>query len=89
MAGPFISDACFSGYATGNAGGPNVDNINIVGANNAATLVSAKKTSGHVFNKALGSITVNCTYADGHVSAHKKQLIRGVYIGDSNSGWFY
>jgi prepilin-type N-terminal cleavage/methylation domain-containing protein/prepilin-type processing-associated H-X9-DG protein len=86
---PFISDACFSGYATGNAGGPNVDNINIVGANNAATLVSAKKTSGHVFNKALGSITVNCTYADGHVSAHKKQLIRGVYIGDSNSGWFY
>jgi prepilin-type N-terminal cleavage/methylation domain-containing protein/prepilin-type processing-associated H-X9-DG protein len=84
---PFISDACFSGYGT--PGGPNTDNINIVGANNAASLVSAKKTSGHVFNKTLGSITVNCTYADGHVSAHKKQLIRGVYIGDSNSGWFY
>ncbi len=86
---PFISDACFSGYATGNAGGTNVANINIVGANNAASLVSAKKTSGHVFNKSLGAISVNCTYADGHVESHKKQLIRGVYIGDSNSGWFY
>jgi prepilin-type N-terminal cleavage/methylation domain-containing protein/prepilin-type processing-associated H-X9-DG protein len=86
---PFISDACFSGYASGNGGGANVDNINITGANNAASLVSAKKTSGHVFNKALGSISVNCTYADGHVASHKKQAIRGVYIGDSNSGWFY
>jgi prepilin-type processing-associated H-X9-DG protein len=84
---PFISDACFSGYGT--PGGPNTDNINITGANNAPSLVSAKKTSGHVFNKSLGSITVNCTYADGHVSAHKKQIIRGVYVGDSNSGWFY
>ena len=86
---PFISDACFSGYAPGNAGGVNVDNINITGANNAATLISAKKTSGHVFNKSLSSISVNCTYADGHVASHKKQLIRGVYVGDSNSGWFY
>jgi len=86
---PFISDACFSGYASGNAGGANVNNINISGANNAASLVSAKKTSGHVFSKSLSSITVNCTYADGHVAAHKKQLIQGVYIGDSNSGWFY
>jgi len=86
---PFISDACFSGYAPGNAGGPNVDNINISGANNASTLIAAKKTSGHVFNKSLSSITVNCTYADGHVASHKKQLIRGVYVGDSNSGWFY
>jgi prepilin-type N-terminal cleavage/methylation domain-containing protein/prepilin-type processing-associated H-X9-DG protein len=84
---PFISDACFSGYGT--PGGANVDNINITGANNAPSLVSAKKTSGHVFNKSLGTITVNCTYADGHVSAHKKQVIRGVYIGDSASGWFY
>jgi prepilin-type N-terminal cleavage/methylation domain-containing protein/prepilin-type processing-associated H-X9-DG protein len=82
---PFISDACFSGYGT--AGGPNVDNINITGANNATTLVSAKKTSGHVFNKVLSS--VNCTYADGHVASHKKQSIRCVYMGDSNSGWFY
>jgi prepilin-type N-terminal cleavage/methylation domain-containing protein/prepilin-type processing-associated H-X9-DG protein len=86
---PFISDACFSGYASGNGGGPNVNNINITGANNAASLLSAKKTSGHVFNKSLGSISVNCTYADGHVASHKKQLIRGVYVGDSNSGWFY
>jgi len=86
---PFISDACFSGYATGNPGGPNVDNINISGANNASSLIAAKKTSGHVFNRSLSSITVNCTYADGHVASHKKQLIRGVYIGDSNSGWFY
>ena len=86
---PFISDACFSGYASGNAGGANVNNINISGANNAASLVSAKKTSGHVFSKSLSSITVNCTYADGHVAAHKKQSIQGVYIGDSNSGWFY
>jgi prepilin-type N-terminal cleavage/methylation domain-containing protein/prepilin-type processing-associated H-X9-DG protein len=84
---PFISDACFSGYGT--PGGPNVDNINVSGANNAASLVSAKKTSGHVFSKSLSSITVNCTYADGHVASHKKQAIRGVYIGDSNSGWFY
>ena len=86
---PFISDACFSGYAMGNGGGPSVENINITGANNAATLVAAKKTSGHVFNKSLSSITVNCTYADGHVAAHKKQFLRCVYIGDSNSGWFY
>jgi prepilin-type N-terminal cleavage/methylation domain-containing protein/prepilin-type processing-associated H-X9-DG protein len=86
---PFISDACFSGYAAGNAGGANVDNINVTGANNAATLVSAKKTSGHVFGRSLSSIAVNCTYADGHVVSHKKQQIRGVFIGDSGSGWFY
>jgi len=86
---PFISDACFSGYAAGNSGGVNVNNINISGANNAASLVSAKKTSGHVYNRSLSSITVNCTYADGHVASHKQQLIRCVYIGDSNSGWFY
>ncbi|HEX3359003.1 MAG TPA: prepilin-type N-terminal cleavage/methylation domain-containing protein [Tepidisphaeraceae bacterium] len=84
---PFISDACFSGYANGNGGGVNVENINLSGANNAAALVSAKKTSGHAYNKVLSS--VNCTYADGHVASHKKQVIRCVYIGDSNSGWFY
>jgi prepilin-type N-terminal cleavage/methylation domain-containing protein/prepilin-type processing-associated H-X9-DG protein len=84
---PFISDACFSGYGT--PGGPNTDNINISGANNEATLVAARKTSGHVYGKSLSSITVNCTYADGHVAPHKKQALRCVYIGDSNSGWFY
>ena len=86
---PFISDACFSGYAMGNTGGANVNNINISGANNAATLIAAKKTSGHVYNNSVSSISVNCTYADGHVAAHKKQLLRCVYIGDSGSGWFY
>ncbi len=86
---PFISDACFSGYANGNPGGINVNNINITGANNAPGLIAAKKTSGHVFNSALGSISVNCAYGDGHVAAHKKQLIRGVYNGANNSGWFY
>jgi prepilin-type N-terminal cleavage/methylation domain-containing protein/prepilin-type processing-associated H-X9-DG protein len=86
---PFISDACFSGYASGNGGGVNVNNINISGANNATTLVAAKKTSGHVFNKSIGSISVNCTYADGHVAAHSKPSIRCTYIGDSGSGWFY
>jgi len=86
---PFISDSCFSGYANGNAGGASTDKINISGANNAATLISAKKSSGHVYGKSLSSITVNCAFADGHVDSHKKQLIRGVFIGDSNSGWFY
>jgi prepilin-type N-terminal cleavage/methylation domain-containing protein/prepilin-type processing-associated H-X9-DG protein len=86
---PFISDACFSGYAAGNSGGPNSDNINISGANNAATLVAAKKTSGHVFGRSLSSITVNSTFVDGHVAARKKQALRCVFMGDSNSGWFY
>jgi prepilin-type N-terminal cleavage/methylation domain-containing protein/prepilin-type processing-associated H-X9-DG protein len=86
---PFISDACFSGYAAGNAGGANVNNINISGANNASTLVAAKKTSGHVSGKALSTLTVNSAFVDGHVASRKKQLIRCVYIGDSNSGWFY
>jgi prepilin-type N-terminal cleavage/methylation domain-containing protein/prepilin-type processing-associated H-X9-DG protein len=84
---PFISDACFSGY--GSAGGANVDNINVSGANNAPGLVTAQKTSGHVYGKALSSISVNCAFADGHVASHKRQLIRGVFIGDSGSGWFY
>src|SRR5258708_19552430 len=76
---PFISDACFSGYANGNSGGPNTDNINIVGANNASTLVAAKKTSGHVFGKSLGGITVNCTSVDGHLASHKSQEIPSFY----------
>ena len=84
---PFISDACFSGY--GSPPGANTDNINITGANNSSSLVAAKKTSGHVYGKSLGSISVNMTFADGHVAAHKKQLMRGVYNGDSSSVWFY
>src|SRR5258708_1806796 len=84
---PFISDACYSGYGT--TAGTSTDNINIVGANNATTLVAAKKTSGHVFGRSLGGISINCTYVDGHVASHKKQVIRCVYIGDSGSGWFY
>jgi hypothetical protein len=86
---PFISDACFSGYATGNPGGVNTDNINITGANNAASLVSAKKTSGHVYGKSVGSIGVNSTFVDGHVVSNKKQVLKCVFVGDSNSGWFY
>jgi prepilin-type processing-associated H-X9-DG protein len=85
---PVISDACFSGYAAGNSGGGNVNNINITGANNG-TVNNAKKTSGHVYNKSLGTLTVNSAYADGHVAAHKIQFLRYVYMGDSNSGWFY
>jgi prepilin-type N-terminal cleavage/methylation domain-containing protein len=86
---PFISDACFSGYGLGNPGGVNVDNINISGANNAPSLVAAKKTSGHVYGRSLSGITVNSTFTDGHVAAHKKQFLRAVYVGDSSSGWFY
>jgi prepilin-type N-terminal cleavage/methylation domain-containing protein len=86
---PYLSDACFSGYAAGNAGGINANNINVTGANNAPGLIAAKKTSGHVFNNNLSSITVNSVYADGHVGIHKKQLLLGVYLGANNSGWFY
>src|ERR1051325_7016504 len=46
---PFISDACFSGYAAGNPGGSSVNNINITGAENTAGLMNAKKSSGHAF----------------------------------------
>jgi len=84
---PFLSDACFSGYASGNPGGANVDNINVAGHNGA--LVAAKKTSGHVYGKSASGISVNLVFSDGHVASHKKQLIRCVYIGDGGSGWFY
>ena len=84
---PFISDACFSGYATGNSGGLNVANINLSGADNASTLIAAKKTSGHAVGGVLQN--VNMVFADGHVASHKKQLLVGVYTGDSGSGWFY
>jgi prepilin-type processing-associated H-X9-DG protein len=82
---PFLSDACFSGY--GSAGGVNTDNINVTGHNGA--LVAARKTSGHAFGKSLGYFSVNLVFADGHVASHKKQAIRGVYNGDTGSGWFY
>jgi prepilin-type N-terminal cleavage/methylation domain-containing protein/prepilin-type processing-associated H-X9-DG protein len=84
---PFMSDACFSGYGT--PAGPNTDNINISGANNSATLIQAKKSSGHVSSRSVGSISVNLVFADGHVATQKKPSIRCVYVGDSNSGWFY
>ena len=82
---PFISDACFSGYGT--TADMNTDHINITGANN---LQSAQKSSGHVYNGNLGSLSVNCAYADGHVEAHRKQKIKGVYLNSSQpAGWFY
>jgi prepilin-type N-terminal cleavage/methylation domain-containing protein/prepilin-type processing-associated H-X9-DG protein len=85
---PFISDACFSGYGT--TGDRNVDNINISGANNSANLIAAKKTSGHVFGGSVSSISVNMAFADGHVEAHKKAFIQGVYLNvDAPAGWFY
>jgi prepilin-type processing-associated H-X9-DG protein len=84
---PFLSDTCFSGYGT--SGGANVKDINVIGANNASTLVAARKTSGHAYGKSASSISVNLVFADGHVTSHNKQLLRCVYMGDSNSGWFY
>jgi prepilin-type N-terminal cleavage/methylation domain-containing protein/prepilin-type processing-associated H-X9-DG protein len=84
---PFLSETCFSGYGTPPTG--NTDNINITGANN---ILTAKKTSGHVYNKSLGSISVNLVFVDGHVESHKKQLIKCVYRGDpnyGNPGFFY
>jgi len=84
---PFLSDACFSGY--GSSGGANVNNINVTGANNAAGLIAARKTSGHAYGNSRGSISVNVVFADGHVTSHNKKAIRCVYNGDSGSGWFY
>jgi prepilin-type N-terminal cleavage/methylation domain-containing protein/prepilin-type processing-associated H-X9-DG protein len=82
---PFISDACFSGYGT--VGDLNTDHININFANN---LMDAKKSSGHVCNGSLGSLSVNCAFADGHVEAHKKRAIKGVYLNSGQgAGWFY
>jgi prepilin-type N-terminal cleavage/methylation domain-containing protein/prepilin-type processing-associated H-X9-DG protein len=82
---PFISDACFSGYGT--TGDANPDHINVDFANNLAT---AKKSSGHVYGKSVGAISVNMAFADGHVDSHKKQFIKGVYLNASQpAGWFY
>jgi prepilin-type N-terminal cleavage/methylation domain-containing protein/prepilin-type processing-associated H-X9-DG protein len=84
---PFLSETCFSGYGTPPTA--NTDDINITGASN---LANAKKTSGHVYGKSVGSISVNLVFADGHVDSHKKQFITCVYRGDpnfSNPGFFY
>jgi prepilin-type N-terminal cleavage/methylation domain-containing protein/prepilin-type processing-associated H-X9-DG protein len=83
---PILSDTCFTGYGT--AGGGSTDNINITGANN---LANAKKTSGHVFAKSLGSLSLNLVFVDGHVESHKKQKLTWVYTGDPqfNPGFFY
>jgi prepilin-type N-terminal cleavage/methylation domain-containing protein/prepilin-type processing-associated H-X9-DG protein len=79
---PFISDACFSGYGT--AASVNVNDINLNAANNFAT---AKKYSGHVYAGQL--VSVNMVFADGHVSTHTKQQIRGSYLVSGAAGWFY
>lgn len=83
---PFLSDSCFSGY--GSPAGLNSANINVKGANNAASIIPAKKSSGHA-PSGVGSISVNLTLADGHVESHSRAQLRGVYTGDSGSGWFY
>ncbi len=84
---PFLSDACFSGYGT--TGDLNTDHINITGANND-TLPAAKKSSGHVFGGAVGSVSVNAVFTDGHVESHNKARITGVFLNASQpAGWFY
>src|SRR5665213_444712 len=59
--------------------------INITMANN---LAAEKKSSGHVYNGSLGSLSVNLAFIDGHVESHKKQVLVGVYQAPS-AGWFY
>ena len=86
---PFMSDACFSGYATGNPGGANVANINVTGADNDPELKLAKKSSGHAYARSGSSVGVNAVFADGRVESHNRAQIRCVFIGDSGSGWFY
>jgi len=84
---PFISDACFAGYGT--TVSVNSNDININEADNLAKIRSPKKSSGHVYGKSVGSISVNAAFADGHVESHKKQSIQGVYMVSGNAGWFY
>ena len=79
---PFLSDGCFTGYGT--PATDKVNDINITFANNIPT---ARKSSGHAFAGTLQS--VNSVFADGHVATRKKNNLRCVYRGDSNSGWFY
>ena len=84
---PIMSDACFSGYG-GPGVGTTVNYINLVGANNTATIKTAKKTSGHAFNGNLSS--VNAVFADGHVELHNKAALTFVCSGDGgNADWFY
>ena len=80
---PFISDACFSGYGT--TASTNPDDINVNIANNLPT---AKKSSGHVTSKSVGSISINLTFSDGHVESRKKSKLRCVYK-EADAGWFY
>jgi len=83
---PFMSDACFSGYGT--PASTSVNNINLVGANNSASLILAKKSSGHAFNNTISS--VNSVYVDGHVETGTKANLKAVYSGDGgNAYWFY
>jgi prepilin-type N-terminal cleavage/methylation domain-containing protein len=81
---PYISDGCFSGYGTTPSSPPSVNDINITGASN---LPKAKKYSGHVMNGSLQS--VNSGYVDGHVTPHKKDQLKCVYINGVNGDWFY
>jgi prepilin-type N-terminal cleavage/methylation domain-containing protein/prepilin-type processing-associated H-X9-DG protein len=81
---PFISDACFAGYGSPNSTNPN--DINTQEANNLAALGYPKKASGHV--NGGSAISVNLTFADGHVESRKKQSLRCVYKS-ADAGWFY
>jgi prepilin-type N-terminal cleavage/methylation domain-containing protein/prepilin-type processing-associated H-X9-DG protein len=83
---PFISDAAFAGYGTPNS--VNSNDINIREANNLAALGYPKKASGHVSGGGVGAISVNLTFADGHVESRKKNSLRCVYKA-TDAGWFY
>jgi prepilin-type processing-associated H-X9-DG protein len=82
---PIISDACFAGYGSPNSVNP--DDVNIVKATNP-NIEPQNKSSGHVFSGRHSSLSVNLTFADGHVESHRKEALRGVYKGP-NAGWFY
>ena len=81
---PYLSDGCFSGY--GSPATKNINDINIVYANNAP-LPPARKSSGHSVGNQL--VSVNSVFIDGHVMTRKKSELTCVYRGDSMSGWFY
>jgi prepilin-type N-terminal cleavage/methylation domain-containing protein/prepilin-type processing-associated H-X9-DG protein len=94
---PILSDECFSGYDNdqgnvdpedGTVQGNSTDTININGALDPVwTLETSQyihilKTSGHVFNHSLATISVNAVFADGHVDLHNKHFIKWVYGGE-------
>lgn len=96
---PFLSDECFSGWDTPNdfnldfsgLSDTNTDSINITGANdpsfNAGSIpyFHITKTSGHVYSRALSSLSINLVFPDGHVETHNKHAIKYVYgIGPYN-----